>query len=197
MPRTQAQFEKMREATRERIRGAALDLFAEKGLAKTSVQDIARRAEVSAGLLYRHYASKDDVFLEIVEEARAGLVGMKARFETGAPRETLIAQAEEIVRDIESDAFGRTMTVVTRALLMGDARLAPLIETDRAMIAALANMIRRGQAAGQFRAGDPRKMACAFLSTVQGVFVLKGALGDAFAPPDAALLTAALLKEGI
>ena len=51
MPRSEEQFEKMREATREKIREAAVYLFARKGLEATGVSDIARRAGVSSGLL--------------------------------------------------------------------------------------------------------------------------------------------------
>ncbi len=198
MPRSEEQFEKMREATREKIREAAVYLFARKGLEATGVSDIARRAGVSTGLLYRHYRSKDELFVEIANEAREGLLSVKAAFETGAPRETLLAVAGEIARDTgDGEAFSDVMILITRALLMGDPRLEALVEADRAMIAALSDMIARGQAAGVFRAGDARAMACAFFSAVEGAFILRASLGAAFVPPTAEILAGFLLKEGI
>jgi len=62
MARSKKQGEKMREATREKILCAAVALFAEKGLAATSTQDIAKQAGVSIGLMYHYYRTKEDMF---------------------------------------------------------------------------------------------------------------------------------------
>ena len=47
--------------TRKRIEAAALLLFVEKGVAETSIRDIAHSAGVAEGALYRHHAGKDDL----------------------------------------------------------------------------------------------------------------------------------------
>lgn len=47
--------------TRDRIEMAAIRLFVEKGVAETSIRDIARAVDVSEGALYRHFASKDEL----------------------------------------------------------------------------------------------------------------------------------------
>jgi AcrR family transcriptional regulator len=47
--------------TRERIETTALRLFVEKGVAGTTIRDIALAADVSEGALYRHYAGKDEL----------------------------------------------------------------------------------------------------------------------------------------
>src|SRR4029453_5925987 len=44
---------------RARIRDAAIRLFAERGIAGTTVRDIAREAGVSPGLLRHHFGSKE------------------------------------------------------------------------------------------------------------------------------------------
>lgn len=48
-------------ATRERIKTAALGLFVEKGVTGTSTRDIAEKAGVAEGALYRHFEGKDDL----------------------------------------------------------------------------------------------------------------------------------------
>ena len=47
--------------TKERIEAAALRLFVDKGVAETSIRDIALAVGFSDGALYRHYASKDEL----------------------------------------------------------------------------------------------------------------------------------------
>ena len=47
--------------TKERIERAALKLFVEKGVAETSIRDIAREAGVSQGAMYNHFESKDEL----------------------------------------------------------------------------------------------------------------------------------------
>jgi TetR/AcrR family transcriptional regulator, regulator of cefoperazone and chloramphenicol sensitivity len=44
---------------RARIRDAAIELFAERGIAGATVRDIAQRAGVSSGLLRHHFGSKE------------------------------------------------------------------------------------------------------------------------------------------
>lgn len=44
---------------RARIREAAIDLFAEKGIGAATIRDIAERAGVSSGLLRHHFGSKE------------------------------------------------------------------------------------------------------------------------------------------
>ncbi len=51
--------------TRERLLSAAQDLIEEGGYAAASVVAIAERAGVAAGTLYRHFDSKEDLFVEV------------------------------------------------------------------------------------------------------------------------------------
>ena len=46
---------------RARIREAALELFAERGIDRATIRDIARAAGVSSGLVRHHFGSKDDL----------------------------------------------------------------------------------------------------------------------------------------
>src|ERR1051326_1470188 len=53
------------EDRKEAIVLAALPLFAEKGFAETTTKDLAKAAGVSEPLLYRHFPSKEALYLEI------------------------------------------------------------------------------------------------------------------------------------
>lgn len=48
-----------------RILEAAIAAFAEKGFAATSTAEIARKAEVAEGLIFKHFKTKKDLFLRI------------------------------------------------------------------------------------------------------------------------------------
>ena len=56
--------------TRDRIKAAALPLFAEQGFAATSIAAIERAAGLAprAGAFYRHFASKEALFEELAAE---------------------------------------------------------------------------------------------------------------------------------
>jgi AcrR family transcriptional regulator len=47
--------------TRSRIERAALKHFVEKGIAETSIRDIADEARISLGAMYNHFASKEEL----------------------------------------------------------------------------------------------------------------------------------------
>jgi AcrR family transcriptional regulator len=55
-------------STRERLLRAARELIDEGGYGATSVLAIAERAGVAAGTLYRHFASKEELFVEVFRD---------------------------------------------------------------------------------------------------------------------------------
>jgi AcrR family transcriptional regulator len=83
--------------TRQRIAGEALRLFVEKGIAETSIRDIARAASVAEGALYRHYASKDDLAWRLFADEFAAL-----------------GQAAETVQQAEPTFEGKLTALVRR-----------------------------------------------------------------------------------
>lgn len=68
MPRTKEQYEQIRTEKRQLIKESALKLFAEKGYDATSISEIAKKAEISKGLLYNYFASKDDLLKTIWDD---------------------------------------------------------------------------------------------------------------------------------
>lgn len=54
--------------TRDRISAAAIHLFVEKGVAETSVRDIARAVDMSEGALYRHFEGKEQLVRQVFEQ---------------------------------------------------------------------------------------------------------------------------------
>jgi AcrR family transcriptional regulator len=74
----------------EEILEAALDVFAEQGLAGARVEDIAIRAGVSKGTLYLYFSSKDEVFREALRlKTRRILDGLTVASTPGDPAERL------------------------------------------------------------------------------------------------------------
>ena len=63
-----------RAERRSQLLATALELFATEGFHHVSMDDIAVRAEVSKPVLYRHFPSKLDLYLAVVDEQGAGLL---------------------------------------------------------------------------------------------------------------------------
>jgi AcrR family transcriptional regulator len=53
--------------TRQRIQGAARELFTEKGVQRTSLQDIASRLGITKPALYYHFRSRDELVRSILQ----------------------------------------------------------------------------------------------------------------------------------
>jgi AcrR family transcriptional regulator len=56
------------EERRAAILGAALAVFAERGYHASSIDDIAREGGISKALIYEHFASKQDLYAELLEQ---------------------------------------------------------------------------------------------------------------------------------
>ena len=67
MPRTPEQYEEIRNEKKRVIMNAALDLFANEGFHSTSISKIAEKANISKGLMYNYFDSKEDLLTEIID----------------------------------------------------------------------------------------------------------------------------------
>lgn len=56
------------------MKKAALDIFTEKSVDATTVEDITEKADVGKGTLYQHFADKDDIVVTLVEDAMSHLI---------------------------------------------------------------------------------------------------------------------------
>lgn len=68
-PRTPQQNQALRDETRARIIEAALARFSATGYERTTVKAIAEAAGVAQGLMYSHFASKDDLLRAIFQQS--------------------------------------------------------------------------------------------------------------------------------
>jgi len=67
-PRTQKQFEEIRETRRKQIMNAALELFAQEGYANCSIAQLATYTGISKGLMYNYFESKEALLSAIIED---------------------------------------------------------------------------------------------------------------------------------
>lgn len=101
MPRTPAENARIRRATTEQILNTALRLFCEKGYYSTSIEDIARQAEISKGLLYYYFKSKEEVLAALVEiRINDVLVVMNAATTKPTPAKQIRYIAEGALEDV-------------------------------------------------------------------------------------------------
>ena len=61
-------FSRRKQARPQELTAAALSLFVERGFAATKLDDVAARAGVSKGTLYRYFDSKEALFKAVIRE---------------------------------------------------------------------------------------------------------------------------------
>jgi len=62
------------ETRQTQIKEAVLDIISNEGLAKLSTKNLAARVGVSEGAIYRHFKSKRNILLSVVEDVHDNLV---------------------------------------------------------------------------------------------------------------------------
>lgn len=81
-----------------RNRPRALELFAERGFAQVSLRELARHLELTAGSIYNHCASKEELLLEFIEEHYLALLALfDQRSRRTCPNTTLKNVARELL----------------------------------------------------------------------------------------------------
>jgi AcrR family transcriptional regulator len=118
----------MRDATgtRRRIHEAALRLFVDKGVAQTTVRDLARVAGIAEGTLYRHYASMNDLIWELFSSNYTAFAHRLTAVQRG--REGLAERLEAIVA--EFCRFLDTEPVLFRFLMLAQHQALPRVAND-------------------------------------------------------------------
>lgn len=96
---------------REVIERAATEVFAERGYAAASIDEIARRSGVSAPILYDHFASKLDLHGRLLERTRDELLAMwRKALAVDAPDEERFPRAIEAwARYVEANPYAARM----------------------------------------------------------------------------------------
>jgi AcrR family transcriptional regulator len=61
------------EERRAAILGSAVEVFADRGYHASSIDDIAREGGISKALIYEHFGSKQELYVELLDEYAGGL----------------------------------------------------------------------------------------------------------------------------
>ena len=171
--RTPNRRERRRAETRERIVRAALQLFCEREVVATTIEDITNAADIGKGTFFNYFPSKEHILAHL------------CRLQMGKIREC-ISQAIDSVEPMErvlnrlalilTEEFGRCPTLVPNVLIPSFAseamrrQMADNLREDRQLVAEL---IAARQRSGEIR-GDlaPAELALQFQQALFGATVV-------------------------
>jgi AcrR family transcriptional regulator len=169
-----------RAQTRERLLASARTIFAQAGYGGASVDDIAEAAGYSKGAFYSNFATKEAIFLDLLESHMAGeLAGVEALI---GPTATWEAVIDAIAQRYATDAEDRDWCLLSVEFALHAARAPAFAEHfarlfDR-QYAGVAKIARKLAAIAGVRMADPHKVAVQFIALRQGL-----ALDQASAKP--------------
>jgi AcrR family transcriptional regulator len=134
---------------RARVLEVAYETFAAEGLA-VPIDEIARRAGVGAGTVYRHFPTKDDLFLAVVEDRIHRIVAEgRALLAAEQPGEALFTFLRSMV--LQWGATDRGLADALSGVGIDIKTAAP--DSEEAFLALLRDLLRAAQKAGVVR-GD-------------------------------------------
>ena len=139
------------DETRRVLMEAALDLFAEKGFSRASMQDVADRAGVTKGAFYHHFATKENalhiIHDEFIDRALEAQDGALEKYESATEQLAHMAFDTTMIC-IE---YQKHVMVFFRELpvLTGDVREA-ILEKRRRSTVIFEETVQRGVDTGEF-----------------------------------------------
>ncbi len=165
---------------RERLFSASLSLFAQKGFAETTVEDITEAADVGKGTFFNYFPSKDHILLAFGEMQ---LLKLEAAIElarkTGEPMpEFLRSLGVRMTREPTRNP------AIIRALLQAYLSTTPvraaMMDLQRRVHSLHTQMIQLGQDRGEIRNDLPAtEIAQVFRQTIFGTLLIWSLYGDA------------------
>jgi AcrR family transcriptional regulator len=182
------------QATKERIARAAMRLFVEKGLAETTMRQIAKAARITEGAIYRHYESKEELSGALFTENYAEFAGEleNARRSAESLRGQLAAMVQTFYVYFDADPVRFSYLLLTQHA--GMKRIAAGTTTPVSLLRAI---IAKAIARGDIPRQDADVATALVLGSVLQVAVSKiygdiGAKLSSLAPQVAAACWAAL-----
>ena len=185
--------------TKEKILETALNLFARKGYAGTSMADIAGELGITKGALYRHYAGKRDIFesilrrMEQMDGENAENYDVPAEpVEQGAAAygdtqiESILAYSEAMFRYWTEDPFASAFRRMLTLEQYRDGEMARLYSQyiSGGPLMYMADLFREMTARRIWKGDDPLQLALEFY----GPMTLLMAVADGPEAADAAAL---------
>lgn len=162
--------DEQKEQRRQLIISKALELFAKKGYSDTKIGDIAKAADMSVGLMFHYFESKEQLYEELVKMGAEG---------TNIPQEMNFENPLDFFKGFLDALFSYAKEqpwVFYMFVLMSQARRSegiPQHIRDIALsvsqVEQSAEIIKAGQQYGYFREGDPYALSFTFWSSVQGI----------------------------
>lgn len=159
-----------KERRRQEIIQAGLELFVSRGYAATKITDIAGKVNMSTGLLFHYFESKEKLYEELV------CMGLKG---TALPVEMKCEHAMDFFEQFTAQLFlymEQQPVMAKMFLLMAEAQRSEATPEHIRQIALEVNTIEQfvpivewGQREGTIREGDPRVISNTFWCSIQGI----------------------------
>jgi TetR/AcrR family transcriptional regulator, acrAB operon repressor len=165
--------------TREQLLKKALTVFSKEGYAATTLEDIAREAEVTRGAIYWHFGSKAELYNTLIREYadRGNVIIQQAVSEGGSLldilRRVFVRQLQIIEDDREMRALMELYLFKTGLVPELEEGRQQQIESGVALIDMLAGIMSQGMDQGFLRSDvDAKEMARAYLAFQNGLMSL-------------------------
>ncbi|UNK17218.1 TetR/AcrR family transcriptional regulator [Paenibacillus sp. N3/727] len=147
-----------------------LDLFIRKGYGSTKIADIAKKANMSMGLLFHYFESKEKLYEELI---KIGCAGAELKLEDidGSPIHIFKAAAAEILNNIKQNPMSAKMFVLMEHAQNNDS----IPDVTKEMVARIdiikrsISLIEEGQKIGEIRNGNAWALSTAFWCSIQGI----------------------------
>lgn len=155
---------------RRAILHAAVRVFAEKGYHGCRIADVARAAGVAYGLVYHYFRNKDELLESVFAEQWTILINaLRAIDEGPGSSEEKLAGVCGFVLDVYKTAPTAVRVLILEVTRTPNAlRAGSTPQTFQAAVDILAELVRRGQAAGELRADvEPVVAAAAVLGSLE------------------------------
>ena len=159
------------QQTRDRIIDLAYSAFAKNGYSKTSLQSIANELGITRPALYYHFASKEDLFIEVYESVESGTKTDPSAVIGADDEASFKRELETYYRGIASGLRGDDERLRFVAASESVSTELPALrqrvaENNAKMLDNLERIVRRGIELGAIdEATDPKAMA-AYLSVI-------------------------------
>lgn len=178
-----ARTPKVVEDRREQILDAAMRVFAQKGFERATNKDIAEAAEITPGLIYHYFKSKEDLLKAIFEEhSPLRLMHSLPQDVPDLPAETMLQQiAYQVLEIVESTQYVHLARIFLAEALYNPSIASMGYAAMSEVMGFLENYLASRMDSGELRRADPSLMVQLFGGSLMALVIRRQLMRDPIA----------------
>ena len=154
------------QATREKILATTVELFSQKGFYNTSTLEIAKKAGIAEGTVFKHFGAKKNLLFALVDEINTEEISSLLKEATENKTGMILKDFLKKHKSLIQNNFPKFKVIIYEAQFIPELKEKFIEEVALKIFSPLENFINKKISEGEFKNKNPQIVSRAFVGMI-------------------------------